>query len=106
MPDLTQIHPHAEVIGADGVHVGTVDKVVGDRIQLTREDSPDGVHHFIDASMVLSVEQDVVRLTAAAAVAPLFEETDPENLSDEERLEEGLKETFPASDPVSAKHIT
>lgn len=26
--------------------------------------------------------------------------------SDEERLEEGLRETFPASDPVSAKHIT
>ena len=25
--------------------------------------------------------------------------------SDEQRLEEGLEETFPASDPVSAKHI-
>jgi len=25
---------------------------------------------------------------------------------EEKRLEEGLKETFPASDPVSAKHIT
>jgi hypothetical protein len=26
--------------------------------------------------------------------------------SDDERLDEGLEETFPASDPVSAKHIT
>ena len=26
--------------------------------------------------------------------------------SDNERLDEGLEETFPASDPVSAKHIT
>lgn len=25
---------------------------------------------------------------------------------EDERLDEGLKETFPASDPVSAKHIT
>ena len=25
---------------------------------------------------------------------------------EEERLDEGLEETFPASDPVSAKHIT
>jgi hypothetical protein len=25
--------------------------------------------------------------------------------SDNERLDEGLEETFPASDPVSAKHI-
>ena len=26
-------------------------------------------------------------------------------MSEEQRLEEGLEETFPASDPVSAKHI-
>ena len=26
--------------------------------------------------------------------------------SDNDRLDEGLEETFPASDPVSAKHIT
>jgi len=26
--------------------------------------------------------------------------------SDSHRLDEGLEETFPASDPVSAKHIT
>ena len=31
-----QIKEHAEVIGADGVHVGTVDKVEGDRIKRKR----------------------------------------------------------------------
>ena len=30
------IKEHMEVIGADGVHVGTVDKVEGDRIKLTK----------------------------------------------------------------------
>jgi len=28
-----------EVIGADGVHVGTVDKVEGNRVKLTKKDS-------------------------------------------------------------------
>ncbi|HCW59491.1 MAG TPA: hypothetical protein DHB48_00600, partial [Sphingobium sp.] len=37
MVDLSQIKEHAEVIGADGVHVGTVDHVEGDRIKLTKK---------------------------------------------------------------------
>jgi hypothetical protein len=32
---MTAIKEHMEVIGADGVHVGTVDKIEGDRIKLT-----------------------------------------------------------------------
>ena len=40
-----------EVIGADGVHLGTVDKVDGDRIKLTKTDSGqgshEGHHHYI-----------------------------------------------------------
>jgi hypothetical protein len=39
MVDLSQIKEHMEVIGADGVHVGTVDHVDGDRIKLTKKDS-------------------------------------------------------------------
>jgi len=30
---------HMEVIGADGGHVGTVDKVEGSRIKITKKDS-------------------------------------------------------------------
>ena len=32
MTDSSQIREHMEVIGADGVHVGTVDCIEGDRI--------------------------------------------------------------------------
>ena len=39
MDNLSKIKEHAEVIGADGVHVGTVDRVEGDRIKLTKADS-------------------------------------------------------------------
>ena len=33
-----------EILGADGVHVGTVDKVEGNRIKLMKKDSGEGVH--------------------------------------------------------------
>ena len=36
---MSDIKEHMEVIGADGVHVGTVDKVEGSRIKLTKKDS-------------------------------------------------------------------
>ena len=38
MADLSAIREHMNIIGADGVHVGTVDKVEGDRIKLTKKD--------------------------------------------------------------------
>ena len=41
---MTEIKEHMEVIGADGVHVGTVDKVEGGRIKLTKKDSGEGSH--------------------------------------------------------------
>ena len=33
------IREHMDVIGADGVHIGTVDQVEGGRIKLTKKDS-------------------------------------------------------------------
>jgi hypothetical protein len=78
MADLSNIKEHMEVIGADGVHVGTVDKVEGDRIKLTKQDSGEGGHeghhHFISGGLVAEVEGDTVRLSANAAVAVTFEE--------------------------------
>jgi hypothetical protein len=41
---MTEIKEHMEVIGADGVHIGTVDKVEGGRIKLTKADSGEGAH--------------------------------------------------------------
>jgi hypothetical protein len=66
-----------EVIGADGVHVGIVDKVEGDRIKLTKAEnvgSHEGHHHFISRGLVAEVEGDQVRLSANADVAVTFEE--------------------------------
>ena len=78
MNSLDQVREHMEIIGADGVHLGTVDRVEGDRIKLVKADS--GVahsdhHHFIPAGLVAAVEGDRVRLSANGDVAAdLFEE--------------------------------
>ena len=39
MTDASKIKEHMEVIGADGVHLGTVDRVENGRIKLTTADS-------------------------------------------------------------------
>jgi hypothetical protein len=74
----SRIKEHMEVIGADGVHVGTIDKVEGGRIKLTKKDSGEGSHkghhHFIDKGLVAEVEGDKVRLSANADVAVTMEE--------------------------------
>lgn len=70
MFDATQIKEHAEIISADGLHVGTVDRVEGSRIKLTKKDSGaghEGHHHFIDLDLVESVDDNRVRLTAKGA---------------------------------------
>jgi hypothetical protein len=78
MTDRSQIKEHADIIGADGVHVGTVDRVEGKRIKLTKKDSGEGSHkghhHFIPLSLVAGVEHGVVRLSANGDVAVEFEE--------------------------------
>ena len=76
MADLSAIKQHMEVIGADGVHLGTVDKVECDRIKLTRADSGShgDHHHFLSAGLVAAVEGNQVRLSANADNAALLEE--------------------------------
>jgi hypothetical protein len=78
MATREDIREHMEVIGADGVHVGTVDHVDGDRIKLTKADSGqgshEGHHHYVSLGLVAEVEGDRVRLSANAAVAVTFEE--------------------------------
>jgi hypothetical protein len=78
MAGVTGIKEHMEVIGADGVHIGTVDRVEGDRIKLSKADSGEGSHrghhHFIDGGLVAEIEGDKVRLSAKADVAVSMEE--------------------------------
>ncbi|CAN7617745.1 DUF2171 domain-containing protein [Phenylobacterium sp. LjRoot164] len=76
MTDLSAIKEHTEVIGADGVHLGTVDRVEGDRIKLTRADSGShgDHHHYISAGLIASIEGQQVRLSARGDNAALLEE--------------------------------
>lgn len=60
-----QIAKHQEVVDASGRHVGTVDHVDGDRIKLTRKDSPDGEHHYVALSDVQGIEGGRVRLSTS-----------------------------------------
>ncbi len=70
MANASQIREHMEVVGSDGQHVGTVDKVEGDRIKLTKNDpQAGGQHHYISLDTVESVEQDTVRLNMTAQQA-------------------------------------
>jgi hypothetical protein len=78
MSGFEDVREHMEVIGADGVHLGTVDRVEGDRIKLIRADSGVGHeehHHYIPRGLIADVEGDKVRLSSNADVAAdLFEQ--------------------------------
>jgi hypothetical protein len=76
MVDLSQIREHMDIVGADGVHLGTVDKVEGQRIKLTKADSGAhaGHHHYVSEGLVAAVEGNQVRLSASGPSALLFEE--------------------------------
>ncbi|MEH2545698.1 hypothetical protein V1283_002343 [Bradyrhizobium sp. AZCC 2262] len=78
--DMTKsrIKEKMEVIGADGVHIGTVDRITAGRIRLTKNDGGEGRHkghhHYIDLGLVADIEGQMVRLSAVAATAVTFEE--------------------------------
>ncbi|GKS02746.1 DUF2171 domain-containing protein [Sphingomonas aquatilis] len=68
---LNKVDEHMDVVGSDGEHVGTVDKVRGDRIILTKNDpAAGGHHHSIPSSWLDSVDGKVtLRKTASEAKA-------------------------------------
>lgn len=53
------IRERMAVIGSCGNRVGVVDHVDGNAIKLTRNDSPDGQHHFIPVEWVENVDSEV-----------------------------------------------
>ncbi|MFA4892287.1 DUF2171 domain-containing protein [Brevundimonas sp.] len=60
MVDPSQIREHLEVVGSDGEHVGRVDHVIGDRIELAKLDLAGGFkHHLIPVSWVGHVDEHV-----------------------------------------------
>ena len=67
---LGQIREHMEVVGNDDQHVGKVDRVVTDRIILTKSDPESGgVHHSLSCSDIDRVEGERVILDCTAEEA-------------------------------------
>jgi hypothetical protein len=93
MVDTNLIREHMEVVGADGVHVGTVDAFENGSIKLTKKDSGqgshEGHHHSIPAALIAAVEGNRVRLSANADVAVSFEEEASRRGSSAASREEG-----------------
>jgi len=64
---LHTVEEHMDVVGSDGEHVGTVDKVRGDRILLTKNDADaGGRHHSIPSSWLQTVDSKVTLSKSAA----------------------------------------
>jgi len=67
---LGQIREHMEVVGSDDEHVGTVDRVVRDRIILAKSDPESGgAHHSLTCTDIGRVEGEKVILDCTAEQA-------------------------------------
>jgi hypothetical protein len=70
---------------------------------------PEGNRGWEERSFEVDTEISILEggtpkpIASGASADDVEDEADP---AEDERLDEGLEETFPASDPVSAKHIT
>ena len=70
MLDVSTIKEHQEVVGSDGGHVGRVDHVKGDQIELAKLDLGAGLkHHLIPLTWVDDVIDDKVRLNITKEAA-------------------------------------
>ena len=63
---VSQAREHMDVVGSDGETLGKVDRIAGDRIILTKSDSPDGRHHSIPCTMVDKIEENRILLDCTA----------------------------------------
>jgi hypothetical protein len=57
--NIADIREHQGVYASCGTKVGKVDRVEGDFIKLTKDDSPDGRHHRIPLSWVAKVHDHI-----------------------------------------------
>jgi hypothetical protein len=70
MINPSEIRERMEVIGSDGQPVGTVEKVEGNRMKLTKSDpTAQGQNHYIPLDSVDSVQGNSVRLRQTAQEA-------------------------------------
>lgn len=66
---LERVNEHMDVVGSDGEHIGTVDKVRGDRVILTKSDSEAGGHHHSFPSSWIESVDDKVKLRKSSIEA-------------------------------------
>lgn len=66
--NVQDIQQHAEVVGSDHQHVGTVDHLDGqDKIKLAKNDqSANGQHHYIPTQWVQQIQGNQVVLNKTA----------------------------------------
>jgi len=72
-----RIKEHMEVMDSTGRHLGTVDEIEGDTIKLTRSDSSDGQHHYVEMDHVDFISDNRVTLKADAGLSGGAQITEP-----------------------------
>jgi hypothetical protein len=62
MIDASQIKEQMNVKGSDGKHIGTVDRVEGNRVRL----ASGGMYHYIDLAVIDAIKDGAVCLSKSA----------------------------------------
>ncbi|MDQ4121440.1 MAG: DUF2171 domain-containing protein [Acidobacteriota bacterium] len=89
MVNSSEIREHMEVVGSDGQHIGTVDRVEGNRIKLTKSDTQTQQHHhIIGLDLVDRVEQNTVQLNVTSEEAQQ-QKHDDQAMSDDAAMTAG-----------------
>ena len=57
--DTNKITEHMDVIASDGETIGKVNHFQDGKIKLTKNDSPDGQHHFVPVAWIDHVDEHV-----------------------------------------------
>ena len=60
---IDQVREDMTVTGPDGEDCGRVDSVEDGMIKLTRNDSADGQHHYLEAGLIEGIEGEEIRLS-------------------------------------------
>ena len=66
--DASQIREHMNIVSHDGRSIGTVDRVEGNRVKLTRSGSADGQHHYVDLTEIDGVKNGDLCLSQNARI--------------------------------------
>lgn len=70
MQGTDKIREHMEVVGSDGMHVGTVDHFDAGRLKLTKSDpAAGGQHHYVPLEQIDDVMDGKLRLKISSRTA-------------------------------------